>query len=1047
MGDHSCLNAGAILARSATLPERIDAARSARRRSHSDDAQRVIDRRLADWRRRLTVDGADCLLQRLRLEGIPVSVAAAACSPDLRLETPPGEWWEAFRLGAEAVVAGRCELTWRESGIPFADVLSGFLLAGEALIARAGFERGWLQMNEQARVSAQRRLLERLSDVAKWCYYAEFSRYKAQTNGPGIYNRFVAWLLEEGHAAGTFNQFAALARPLGCVTLFWANNVVETAARWISDRESICHRLELGPDAEIAEFEAMPSDPHNHGRTVTTLRLTTGDRVVYKPASGALATLWREAVDLTFGPACAKPRVVDLQSHSWHTFINDTTSPTRWSDDHYRTLGEVLALGTALGSSDLHYENFVTPGDEGPYLVDHETLLSPGVEGHRTRTTSALRRAAHEMSRSIAATGALPYWLAGPGGALWTANVMGWYQQEPVSPAFPLFVDPNTDRMRISSTYGEREVANSRRADPADALGHLDPLICGFRRGWRKAFARRRDLEDLVQSCSGANVRLIARDTHFYAHLLARGYMPRSSYDVLDRSLLLERLYRPFVAIDSRSDRWKLCRGEHDALIRGDIPCFVLPANELRMREIGGGSSIRLRAKAPIRRTTANLRQMRLADADVNADLIRAAFEATAWPSKSRATRTRRPAAASVSWRARKGLAAEVYSRLRRVAFTGRGDNSVAIVGASLEESGRGQRLGICDASDTYSGISGLGLLAAALHRIDSRPSYRALAMRVGDTLAAEGGAALDQQNSSQGGAFSGTAGVAYALFKLGRLLDEISYCTTAAGLLAASSQRPDKGELDVMSGVAGACLVAGAIAQHSADAAPQLRDFLIDGANSLCQAARRDARGCVIWRTLDQPHGVSGFAHGIAGVTAALARAQAVLGKDLSTLVSDGVSTEANNFVPAQGGWPTHDSSRDNPVVTDVWCYGATGIVVMLLEASTVGIPLHDLWDRAIGGMMRAAPSTDGICHGAAGISLAALRAARLTGDAELERHGRERLDRITRRYLEAGTLQVEPVRNLSYAPGLMCGSSGVALAVIAPEAGDDIADIAAIA
>src|SRR5258705_13311982 len=81
----------------------------------------------------------------------------------------------------------------------------------------------------------------------------------------------------------------------------WSAAVLLLASRFEDDQEDLKIRFRFASDIAIDRFESFPSDPHAGGQSVAILRLTTGDRLVYKPTDQSLAALWSCASELCFG--------------------------------------------------------------------------------------------------------------------------------------------------------------------------------------------------------------------------------------------------------------------------------------------------------------------------------------------------------------------------------------------------------------------------------------------------------------------------------------------------------------------------------------------------------------------------------------------------------------------------------------------------------------------------------------------------------------------------------------------------------------------------
>jgi type 2 lantibiotic biosynthesis protein LanM len=939
--------------------------------------------------------------------------------------------------------------------VPFADLLWCFCESASRLMLRLRMGTMWADLPAEARVSAQTHLLKRLAAVCQWCLYQRYDGWR-QTHGPNsLYSRFVEIAASTRWANVFFTEFAGLARPIGTCVLQWLNMMDELLERWQYDSGRVRQLVGAPPDARLAYFESFPSDPHRHGRSVAILRLTSSHRAVYKPLSGALSEFWGRAVEATFATDHSSPEVILGDDYSWHRFVEARDSGTTLEASlDISGLGRLLALATALGSSDIHFENLILTA-QGPQLIDHETVLSPGFRPRPGSASLADRSAMLAMGRSALNTGALPQWLSGPAGSVWNVNVVGWDDKGEAPELFPRIIDANADRMRISR---ELDPGSRRASVPArDASSFGAALAAAFADGRESIIQAQLELDSLIGECVGRKVRVVLRDTRFYAELLGHGFMPAYCHDVLDRSLLFERLYRPLLAAGAGSHEWDLCRDEHEALIRLDIPYFESPVDELVIGEASGSNSrLRPAGDAPLRHGQAALRAMVSREGAGNARLVRAAFESAAWPEVAvhpvdPPVQPRRPA--STRLRLRHHVARELYRMLHEALFRSRRDHSVALIGPSLRGTGRTQQLGLCEPSDTYSGIAGVGLLAAGLHRCGLERSARAMAHDVAHSLMLAGERLRSEQaRNASDGAFTGPTGVAFALAKIGELLEEVAYVEAAGSLLqsARTVGTFDQQGLDVISGVAGTALVTAAISVIYPPVGPAVRPSLVEIREILLSSAVRSGDGCGArtWPSMGVEEGVSGFAHGAAGISAALARLQRAGAGPAADCVEGGLHTEMELYDPVATGWPTiQGPAQTHHAFGSAWCYGSPGILVAAAEATAAGVAVDAmLIERAVAGTFASEPDGDGLCHGRTGVALAAMRAGRVFGDAELQRAGVRRLDEIATRYGMSG-LRLEPVSELRYAGGLMCGASGVGLALLAPELDPFVANLLAVA
>ena len=300
-----------------------------------------------------------------------------------------------------------------------------------------------------------------------------------------------------------------------------------------------------------------------------------------------------------------------------------------------------------------------------------------------------------------------------------------------------------------------------------------------------------------------------------------------------------------------------------------------------------------------------------------------------------------------------------------------------------------------------YSGSAGIALFLAQAADGPGRLRDAAHAgLRHAASAAPEGARAASL--------FQGSLGTAYALHRAG-LADE------AARLLrtAIAAAKPHQTRLDVISGSAGA--IPALLAMRGQ---PGALDYAAALGRDLC--ARADwEQGCCSWDARDAAGfaagaPLAGFSHGASGMALALLRLYEVAGDEDFLVTARGAYAYEETLrrggrwldlrfvdsaaeAEAKGHWPS------------VWCHGAAGIALSHLEAARIDteeahehLRLLALAVQATQESLRemlAAPRADAtLCHGIAGLceilNLAGAREAAVEGATEIARRYGERQD-----------------------------------------------------
>ena len=969
-----------------------------------------------------------------------MSLAWAACSPDLVTDRPEPEWLKWFAQGVENLANG-C-IREIDPSIPFDPLIGAFAESALACIRTFDSDGLWNATSQTARETAERWLRHQLAKVLQWCLYKDFDLFRrARGKADGSYAAFLTLAASREWTEAFVTKYAGTARPVGSVIMSWSKSVLLLLRRLHADRDAIATDLYVGPDVVLEAFDGFPADVHGGGQSVAVLRLRNGQRVVYKPTDQTLGSLWINATRVCFDTPDIAPGPLLRDGYGWWPFV-PSADESLLGDEGLFMLGGRLALATALGSTDMHFENFLRTPD-GIALVDHETVLSPRVAPQSRDWSRAQRAAFMDMADSVMTTGAMPRWSPGPNGVLWSADAFGW-EVEADGSVFPFLVDPNGDSMIVSWDARLRQQSNEPIggvARPHDARG-ARVLAEGFRHGWERVRESRGELEGLVRACGTATVRVVLRSTREYAELLGQASMPPYCHDVLDRSLLFERVRRALGAVPPSDARWAIADLEVVALVRGDIPHFSTTGHNLTVREAAEKARpVRIEGTAPVNRALQNLRRLNRQRRLRNDELITSALESSAWPEITvRQGRSRRCLNVRSGWSGRCVAAVQLFDQVRRRAYVDRRDGSIAVVAATLDASGRAQQLGVADPADTYSGLAGLGLLAGALATVRDGRRFRDTAVRVADTLGIALEAQVERGSANRCGAFSGPAAMAYALRVIGDLLGERLYADLARNALSTWAQLsgPPSDDFDVVSGAAGVCHVVAALREDRTTLGEQMEPLIYSRLEQLLNSARTEAGGVCVWPPTGRAIRTSGFAHGSAGIGAAIARvAGGGAGVEVREVMRGALLAELQAFDPEMMGWRRTDSKLTaGSGVAAGWCYGGAGMIVASHSFERQGFgEASVLADRGVESILGEEPAADGLCHGLAGSSAVLAWYGSIGADRKLADMAYERLGDLARRCQSAGEIGLEPTSSVVHSAGLMCGSTGIGLALISPE------------
>ena len=245
-------------------------------------------------------------------------------------------------------------------------------------------------LTDTARQQAALLLTHRLETVAGQVLQALWEQRMREKNPVLELDVRLATMEEKMAAAGTL--LAELEQEGDCLLferwpLLWGEleRSVARFDRWLDEllyrveehRGEISKEFFGGADfGKITGLSADQADLHFHGRSAAVVRTEKGP-FLYKPRSCGLDDFYCRLVGRWFSDITRAPKTVPGEGYGFCQFIvGETPGSPEDTSAYFENFGGLCALFQALGSSDLHYENFIAQG-RYPVLVDVETLLTP----------------------------------------------------------------------------------------------------------------------------------------------------------------------------------------------------------------------------------------------------------------------------------------------------------------------------------------------------------------------------------------------------------------------------------------------------------------------------------------------------------------------------------------------------------------------------------------------------------------------------------------------------------------------------------------------
>lgn len=769
-------------------------------------------------------------------------------------------------------------------------------------------------------------------------------------------------------------RYPVLGRLLEQLTEQTVSATVEAVTRYRDDRTLIADS-QLTGGSRIVGIDPSAGDSHAGGRRVLILRTDVG-RLVYKPRPldiDVLVIRLAGIVSDDLGPRrVSLPATLARGPYGWQEFIE--ARPARDEAEYreyYRNLGSALAFFTALGGHDLHYENIIGVGS-APVAVDLETALR--VRGRMPRGDTLVDAVSRES------------WY-GPGGTMILPNMGNRKRFDVDLSVAGTEVEQHSKVMTSGRLMGagtrdirmEQVPAVIRRTPHAsadlDSTLTFPDLSADVREGYAQAATViRRHLPALREHVRHVHgeMRDILRPTSTYAAFLEAATHPRYLTDDAERTRLFSLLGEPASVPDDVAKRVYV--EELAALERGDIPFFWYRPESGELREACGSAF----ALSPENTGLAAMEALdAFAERALEKDLhliegLAATVSTDLWrrrrPPSPRSSLFQFPTRSNGEVTPSSAGFALADQMLELAVFTP--DRSQATWITPLLGEGNAQ-LELAPADLTLYQGSGPAILLAAASAATNDPRYREALHAVVDPLLV----ALEAEIPSSTSAYTGAASVWRTLAAVNEVLraPRISAAQDIALAMVHSRLGTDAVPQDTIGGAAGVIPV------------------LVAADGGTGRYAEDIAHAVDITRAWDPPLSAEKLAHGRLGALVGIATAAEILDLDVERIADD-ILAEVRAALAQPVTAPGATS----------WCKGASGALIGALEVFPLLGITHSELEGEVGGAVRdwfslVRPGADAsLCHGNAGLIVAAAHAGRAFADETLTAWARSTAEHV---------------------------------------------------
>lgn len=679
--------------------------------------------------------------------------------------------------------------------------------------------------------------------------------------------------------------------------------------RWLEEllnrveehREEISREFFGGGDfGPITGFSADQADLHFHGRSAAVVQTKKGP-FLYKPRGCGLDGFYYRLVERWFSDITYAPKAVLGQGYGFCEFISDErpTSPEDLSA-YFANFGGLCALFQALGSSDLHYENFIAQS-RYPVLVDVETLLTPSPKVFNDPEIFPDVPAQQEdfifdQNRSLYPSSLLPC-------------LQGSTQMSPLL-ASPL----------------------------PEVWGYEESFFRGFSKIYDRCIELRDQLGEFLREAGAFPVRRLLRQSSYYGKLLKRLYSPEALSGPKVRENLSDRLGEYFQHHGAGQLK-PIADWEAECLREGDIPYFSCRGDGTDLLGYGQVVTTGFFSQSPLGNARERLTRLSQREKQFELDLLRRSFELALRPvPKEEQISLPAPEGAEQPIGKEEALAQaeEIFRQLRdRAVMSPCGE-----IGWYVNEGDEGRFT--YARPKLFQGTAGLGIFFAGVYRASASAHLKSQARELCQVILNQLCRHLEPLEKARKipegilplGLSDGAAGILKSLVVMGRCLGAEVVRSALHRLipLLKKIRFAEYSQLDVISGAAG--LIQVLCGYEELRTHPLASELVKACADKLLAAKTLESKsGYLLWDTLNLGRPVSGMGHGIAGIGASLQMAGAFLHReDCLQAARDALEWEHRTYSKKLGTWPDFRGSSLGEQFMHGYCSGAPGIGLAML-------------------------------------------------------------------------------------------------------------------
>ncbi len=968
-----------IVNRSANLAERV-----AGYFQSIETHQRVIDTRLKRWQAVVAKSDQDDFVKRFQQAGLDSTMSPRFVTDVELTEGIPLPNWANFLRDIDLSPSNNRsqenEKTFAEFIVPFVTLAKGQLQKSTKHLTNVFSADLYLQLTNY--------LTTRLLKVASPTLEDQFhhsnqisllSRLSAKPKLDRTSQQYMSFVetMNNGQWKSLLLDFPVLARLLAEVSVQWVESNTLFLTRLQQDWSDLEQTFSPHtPITTVVHVNIGLSDPHNKGQTVLILTFDTGLRLVYKPRPLEVEA-WFYSVLMQLNASELKPEFKGCtfllrEQYGWMEHIVSKACQCREEVQHYyHRAGMLLGLLYIFNGTDVHATNLINHGSQ-PMLTDLETLLQPQWLAMQDFAVLVNQRA----TNTVLATHFLPKW------------------------------EIHKDVALDGTAMGGNPVILGKR--PVPLMEFVSHLKKGFQDVTFYMTQNHDQLMALQHSVFNLRHRVIFHNTELYDTLMSHSLQPQYLKSGVERSIELEKLYRPMLLHRSETAHCPRFSAEIEAIERLDIPYFMAIVGQTHL--FNGERNILndMFANNGWDHFLTNLQMITTETIETQTRLIHGTFEFYENPWVREPLEPALPLLPLPQYSTEDilSVATNVADSIwQQVIFDLEG-SPYWFIPVTLHCHNKTYYQFTKSNYFLYEGTSGIALFLAALARVSGQETYSQMAYRTVQRICQNMSCSSFREDFVRNmpiGASEGIGSIIYALTRISRFLDkpEILEAAHHTVLMLTSKKMTNDPHFDVFKGTAGSIL--GTLVLFEATQDTSILDLARQCGSELLKKRIKTPTGHWGWPTLRNKI-VAGLSHGQAGIAYALLKLyEQTQETPFLQAAEEAISCENTLFSAKQQNWRAFGSSVNEPVFWTTFCHGAPGIGLARLG----GLPILDT--QEIRQDIRTAiqntkdyplDGLDFLCCGNLGRLDFLLEANRVLPEAEHTSHIREQLTQIVQYY-----------------------------------------------